>query len=394
VVPTKSIVSVSSTKDSTDQSTVGATGIRPAVVAKKVAVANAGGNSLFKDNADAAGSSSLFSSTPAAPNTASIFNAPATIQQGNSNLFAAPAPLGATARVQNSNTDIFSQAPKVDPLPQPSFSSAPPSAPGIKRVTTAAPTVAPKPVADTSNVVAPIAAMKQAPPGMIATPHGFRKAETVVPTVPKVVQPAADNSPTPTINFIPGSNIPVAPGVKISAERAQSAGPPTSIKTPVVPGTNPYAGASAKATASNISGKSNYGRPACPLVSFGFGGQVVVMFPQKKDIINPAFLTPEIVEKPYKAGPLRVCRLHNLITSSNSASTDNSEVLHMLRNLTAFAGPLNNDKQILASDNDVKQFINHILTTPVSSAISSTSKYFSGSNICSRDKFIASEKLL
>ncbi len=392
-VPSKPIVNV--TKDGSDSFPSTTTGIKQAVVAKKVAVANAGGSNLFNDT-DSGSSSGLFSSTPVVPNASNIFSAPAAVQHGNSNLFAAPAPLGATARVQSNNTDIFSQAPKVDPLPQPSFSSAPPSAPGIKRVSNAAPTIVPKPVADTSNVVAPIAAMKQAPPGMIATPHGFRKAETVAPTIQKVAQPVADaTSPTPTINFIPGSNIPVAPGVKISAERAQSAGPPTSIKTPVMPGTNPYAGASAKISVANSTGKSNYGRPACPLVSFGFGGQVVVMFPQKKDIINPAFLTPDIVEKPYKAGHLRTYRLHSLITSNaNSSSSENSEIMHLLHSLTAFPGPLNNDKQILVSDAEIKQFINHILTTPVSSAISTTSKYFNGPNVCSRDKFIVSEKLL
>ena len=162
-----------------------------------------------------------------------------------------------------------------------------------------------------------------------------------------------------------------------------------------MPGTNPYAGASAKVSVGNSAGKNNYGRPACPLVSFGFGGQVVVMFPQKKDIINPAFLTPDMVEKPYKAGHLRTYRLHSLIMDNATSSTsDKSEIMHLLNSLTAFPGPLNNDKQILVSEAEIKQFINHILTTPVSSAISTTSKYFSGQNICSRDKFIVSEKLM
>lgn len=347
----------------------------------------------------------IFNHAPSMPvnaNYSHIAQAPSSYSGNKSN-----------TQASQSGNDIFSrQAPvtvtsHADPL-------APPSAPGVRAKSTSQPSIALAAVPTVSRPPNSIgsgainSSMVQTPPGKIATPHGFVTAVAQAPTIinaPSNVQTTTSPSRKDVITTkketsipshltIPGQVKQPAPAVVDAAPLSHAAVPlvnqikqdslwsnntnkPPQLAAPVVSST----------TCGNnnvLNGRSTAGRPVCPAVSFGFGGHLVVMIPVAKQIINPLLITPEDVAKPFKNGPVTICKLNDLLKNNNVYSEE----------IKLFVSLLNESPATAASNpTDLKEFIGRCLEAPISSQLSD--KYYDSLNpAAGKNSRIAAEKLM
>lgn len=354
-------------------------------------------------------------------------------------------------------SDIFESAPSfVEPkITASSLSGFPPTAPGVKRIipitssaqssvlTSNSPArVTYKTISEKKIEKKPVIAV---PEGMIATPHGFiAKAKVPVSQAAHVVvqSPLSSRlSSVPTI--VGGGNIPAPPSIQKKGfevitpvevlpiavvpnmppsvpgvKKSKVASTPWGASVPLA--VDPSRPSSANTT-SNVSERSNAGRPFCPIVSFGFGGKFSVMIPTlfrylSKNIfilnsfkkiffyhrpLNPLTVTPEDLSKPYRNGHVTIMKISSLISSHvrkqkktlNNNSQVYEEIESYLDHINAFSGSLSSD-QSTTNEGDVRNFIIKNLERPVSSVLGSS--FFSNrtNNVCARDTYITSEKLL
>lgn len=116
---------------------------------------------------------------------------------------------------------------------------------------------------------------------------------------------------------------------------------------------------------------------------------------------NPLTVTPEDLSKPYRNGHVTVMKISSLISSyvikqkktSNNNSQVYEEIESYLDHIKAFSGSLSSD-QSTTNEGHVRNFISKNLERPVSSVLGNS--FFSNrtNNVCARDTYITSEKLL
>jgi hypothetical protein len=112
-------------------------------------------------------------------------------------------------------------------------------------------------------------------------------------------------------------------------------------------------------------------------------------------------VTPEDLSKPYRNGHVAVTKISSLINSyvinqKNSSNTNPQvyeEIESYLDHINAFSGPLSSDQSTI-SEGDVRNFISKNLERPISSFLGSSFFSNRANNICARDTYITSEKLL
>jgi hypothetical protein len=279
-----------------------------------------------------------------------------------------------------------------------------------------------------SNEIVPIESMEQlaAPqtvPNEAIKPESTLKTMSLVP--PSIHGVSHTNSSNGNSSKTSTQVSPSLPPIAISIPTAPGimSGPPPAVPFTKSPDmshmsamnldsmpmkTLPPAMIPSKQTVSGIAGiqqQSNRGRfpsRGCPVVSFGFGGKIVVMIPQ---VTQPL--------RPMRSGPMCVFSIREILKSQSSvtaSSTDTSsassdkttakeELTMFLQHLDLFPGPLVSSKLSTGSsskganaalEQSITNFINQRIEIPITTYLSD--EYFQTAKVSSRSAMVSSER--